>query len=143
MVELKNPATKTDIENAILAWMDLLAEKKYSEAFDFTLHDQYYQWSPESIENIINGYGLPFDNEISEKCLVTKWNFAIHETSRHYKDIDLFDTPREYTDLTYLVIGDACYDLPIDGKWSDLTATFKILKSDYFTTLELNEIHVL
>ena len=40
-------------------------------------------------------------------------------------------------------VGEIFYDLPINGEWSDLTATFKILQAKDYVTLELNEIHVM
>ncbi len=40
------------------------------------------------------------------------------------------------------IIGNVIYDLPLNGEWSDLSATFYILKKEEFITLELDEIHV-
>ncbi len=64
-IQISNPPPATVIENAIYKWMDLLAEGKYKEAYDFTTHDPYYQWMPQLIESVVDGYGLPLElNEI-------------------------------------------------------------------------------
>lgn len=141
MVELNVPATKADIENAIFVWLDLWAEQKYHEAFNFTLHDPYYGWSPASLEEVINGYGLPYEDTVN-KCVVTNRISSFDDGSKHYKEITFFETPGKHPDGKLLVIGEALYDLPIDGNWSDLTASFKIIQSASFIKLELNEIHV-
>jgi hypothetical protein len=143
-VEIKSPATQIDLENAINAWLDLLSEEKYLDAYTFTLHDPYYQWTPKLLEEVINGYGLPYENDGSAKCKVTKWTLAVKDNTRnYYKEFNFFDKPIPNHRTDFVEIGDIYYDLPIDGEWSDLTATFKILQSKTFTTLELNEIHVM
>lgn len=41
-----------------------------------------------------------------------------------------------------IVIGNIWYDLPLNGYWSDLTASFDVLRYPDYLTLELQEIHV-
>ena len=143
-VKITNPVTLLDLENAIRSWLDLLAQEKYSEAYEFTLHDPYYQWTPKLLEQVINGYGLPYENDDSSKHKVTKWSTANSDHSINYnKEITIFDAPRVTSTSSFMQVGEVYYDLPLDGIWSDLTATFKILQSEDFTTLELNEIHVM
>lgn len=136
---------RIEIEKAVLSWIELLANGRYDEAYQLTLHDPYYQWSASNIKDIINGYGLP-DEQLEEKYKVTSPESAIiNGNINPNKDIDFFDyTIRkidERHDMT--IIGYVIYDLPINGEWSDLSATFKILQTDNFLMLELNEIHVL
>ena len=135
-----------DIEHAVLYWIKLLSEEKYEEAYDLTLHDPYYQWTPALLESVINGYGS-LDDIIEEKYKVTSEETAVSESDNHkiYKDIRLFDSPMKQSqhDLGVDVIGDVHYDLPLNGRWSDLTASFKILQGSDFLMLELNDIHVL
>lgn len=142
-VKIKNPPTLIDIENEIHFWFDLLADKKYREAYEFTLHDPYYQWTPDLLEQVINGYGLPYENG-SPKYIVTKWTTATSIANHNYnKGITLFDKSRSHSNANFVEIGEIYYDLPLNGEWSDLTVTFKILQSDDFSTLELNELHVM
>ncbi|WP_432329299.1 hypothetical protein ACRQ5D_14375 [Mucilaginibacter sp. P25] len=84
--------------------------------------------------------------QLEEKYKVTSPESAIiNGNIDPNKDIDFFDyTIRkidERHDMT--IIGYVIYDLPINGEWSDLSATFKILQTDNFLMLELNEIHML
>ncbi|WP_121811519.1 hypothetical protein [Mucilaginibacter kameinonensis] len=135
---------KIEIEKAVLYWIELLAEGKYHEAYRLTLHDPYYGWNSPNIKSVINGYGLP-DEMLEEKYRVTASDTAIIKNNIHpYKDIefygDLAKKPHKLHNMT--IIGAVCYDLPINGEWSDLSATFKILQRENFIMLELNEIHV-
>lgn len=134
-----------DIENAIRLWIDLLADEKYLEAFEFTLHNQYlpFDWTPTVIEQLINGYGEPWEDDGTPKNKVTKWSATLDNGRKHYKEINLYDTPKKeyYDDPNFMVIGDVLYNLPLDFEWSDLSVTFNILQSQPFTTLELDQIH--
>ena len=134
---------REEIENAVILWIKLLSEEKYEEAYDLTTHDPYYQWTPVSIKRTINGYGL--EEEIfDEEYRVTAIETAVLESVDHkvYKDIMLFDTPLKHSP-SFNIVGDVHYDLPLNGQWSDLTASFKILQYSDFVALELNEIHVI
>jgi hypothetical protein len=135
---------KIEIEKAVLYWIELLAEEKYDEAYQLTLHDPYYQWSPADIKSAINGYGLP-DEALEEQYKVTHPGSAIiNDRINPYKDIDLYDDSLKKADKLHdmTIAGFICYDLPINGEWSDLSVTFKVLQKDNFIMLELNEIHV-
>jgi hypothetical protein len=143
LIKLKTPPSKPDIEEAIHTWLDLLAEERYTEAYTFTLHDSYNQWTPKLLESVINGYGLPYDeSEGKRKCKVTSWSSAANDGSKYYKNIEFYDVPRLHSNPMFKEIGEIRYDLPVDGEWSDLTVTFKILQAEDCVTLELDEIHV-
>ena len=144
---LKIKSTKhIDIEYAVLYWIKLLSEEKYEDAYNLTLHDPYYQWTPALLESVIKGYGF-LDDAIEEKYKVTPTATAVHEGDNHkiYKDIRLFDSPVKQSQhhIDVNIIGEVHYDLPLNGRWSDLTASFKILQESDFLMLELNDIHVL
>lgn len=138
------PLSIESIEKAVLKWIELLEQEKYIEAYELTLHDVYYQWSPASIESVINGYGLPYESA-NEKYKVTPTVTATGEHNLNpYKEIHFFNDPLKHVQRlpNMQAIGYICYDLPINGEWSDLSATFTIYKSSGFFILELNEIHV-
>lgn len=40
-------------------------------------------------------------------------------------------------------MGHVWFDLPLDGVWSDLTATFDVCKEDGQLVLELVDVHVM
>lgn len=109
---------KIEIEKAVLCWIELLAEEEYDEAYQLTLHDPYYAWSPPIIKSVINGYGLS-DEMLEEKYRVTTPGTAIINSNIHpYKDIVFYDDsikkPHSLHNMT--IIGDVCYDLPINGE---------------------------
>jgi len=140
-----NSKSREDIEKAVLHWIDLLSREKYIEAFELTFHDPYYQWTPLLLESVINGYGLP--EEANEEIYkVTAPGTAIFARNhRVYKDVMFFDRPlnRKKNLPNMKAIGRIDYDLPLNGHWSDLTASFIILQGQDFFALELNDIHVL
>jgi hypothetical protein len=123
--------------------MELLADEKYVEAYNLTYHDPGNQWSPAILESVINGYGLLYEPG-EEVFKVTSPNTAILDgRSKVYKDIDLLKEHHTKFHLPDMDrIGHLRYDLPLNGVWSDLTATFYLLQGDDFWALELDEIHV-
>lgn len=141
-----NSASQVDIENAVFHWMELLSKEKYKEAYDLTWHDPSYQWTPALLESVIKGYGIPGET-FEASFIVTPPETAQIESGRIrvYNDIMIFEKVQQHwqnlADLK--VVGDVHYDLPINGYWSDLTVSFKILQGKDFFALELNDIHVL
>lgn len=142
-VRIPLPVTETAIEITIHSWIDLLAQEKYLEACNFSLHNPYYAWTPTLLEQTINGYGIPYEHDnLLPKCKVTPRFTAVSDKQNRYKQIE-WHPPKPYMDAELRIIGYVHYDLPIDGLWSDLTATFRIIQAADYVTLELNEIHVL
>ena len=41
------------------------------------------------------------------------------------------------------VVGSIRFDLPLDGEWSDLTATFDIVEEEGGLVLRLDDVHVM
>ena len=56
-------------------------------------------------------------------------------------EVDRWESPRDLGDGR-LAIGQVWFDLPLDGEWSDLTATFEIQRAVGGVQLVLNDIHV-
>ena len=48
-----------DIIEFIDSWVNDLVKEDYESAYARTGHDSYYEWTPELIKSVINGYGLP------------------------------------------------------------------------------------
>ncbi|MGC4102958.1 hypothetical protein [Ferruginibacter sp.] len=141
-LRLPSPVSKFEIETAILQWIELLAVEDYTGAFDLTLHDPYYQWTPELLKKVIEGYGLP--DEIENVYKVTKAEDSVIANGQHiYKDVEFVDRPSGLRKGDLFLVGEAFFDLPLNGNWSDLTATFKIFSNENYSALELNEIRVL
>ena len=127
-------STDEEILSHIEEWVSALAEEDYESAYKRTKHDPYYEWTPELIKNVINGYGLPEPHPSGETFKVTPIKEAKGETPRQEVDRGPYDGDR---------FGYVYYDLPLNGEWSDLTASFRLEKQDKDLVITLEEIHVM
>lgn len=66
---------------------------------------------------------------------------TIHDWLDYLSDED-YESAYQMIVHDHSIVGKVWYDLPLNGEWSDLTATFNILKSESHIVLELNEIHI-
>ena len=114
----------------------------YQNAYAYTEHDEYYQWTPELIREVIYGYGLPEPHPSGEIFKVTAVDLAGIENGKPSHEVNYYEEPLPYEEKKAEIIGQVWYDLPLNGAWSDLTATFQILRRQTYLTLELAEIHV-
>ena len=60
-------------------------------------------------------------------------------TPRH--EVDRWESPRR-REGGEEALGEVWFDLPLDGEWSDLTATFEVRRGEAGMWLVLREIHV-
>ncbi|MEM7601381.1 MAG: hypothetical protein AAF357_08185 [Verrucomicrobiota bacterium] len=139
MKTLQASATDEQILQIARDWAEALAREDFEAAYDMTGHDSYYQWTPELIRTVVTNYGSVEPLGDGSTCRVTPLNSAKggpaprHIVERQSDPVDSSGT-RE--------VGSVWFDLPLDGEWSDLTATFEILSEDDELHLVLNEIHV-
>ena len=140
-IEISSPFDPDKVEKVIHYWLDLLTKEDYSEAYNLTAHDSYYQWTPASIEDYINGYGLPYE-EGNTMQKVTDWR-KVDKGEKNPMDILLFDNPKSDDKEMFKRIGIVHYDIPMNGIRSDLTVIFSILQAEKYFTLELNGIEVM
>ena len=127
-------STDEEILNHIEDWVSDLAAEDYESAYKRTKHDPYYEWTPELIKNVINGYGLPEPHPSGETFKVTPVKEAKGEAPRQEVDRGPYDGNK---------FGYVYYDLPLNGEWSDLTASFRLEKQDKNLVITLEEIHVM
>lgn len=139
-----NIMTHAAVEKVVYYWMELLAQEKYEQAFNLTYHDPRNQWTPAMMESVINGYGMLYEPG-EEVFKVTPYNEAAFHPGdvNRDQDLTLFEKPQIKAHLPNMkILGYLWYGLPLNGKWSDLTATFNLLQGEGFWALELDEIHV-
>ncbi len=141
MITLSANATDEEILDVARKWTAALARQDYDEAFAMTAHDPYYQWAPDLIKAVIQGYGLPEPRSDGKIFRVTPIESAAGGPPPCH-EVEYFEQPRPISDTDLLAVGEVWFDLPLNGEWSDLTATFKICRSDDCTVLVLNDIHV-
>ncbi|MDO1445654.1 hypothetical protein Q0590_05305 [Rhodocytophaga aerolata] len=136
-----NPAP-IEILKAVDGWVKLLEQEDYQSAYEYTEQNTYYKWSPKLIQAVIYGYGLPVLHANGEVYRITCSDTATEDGRRPQHEINYLEEPLPYEEKEAEIIGQIWYDLPLNGKWSDLTATFKIVRKNTHLTLELAEIHV-
>ncbi len=131
------PQTASDAKllDGVKMWVDMLAEERFSEAYQLTAHDSYHAWTPDLIRSVVAGYGSPHKPGEHEyrisKVSDTRGGSSPRWVVDRWKDAE----PRHR-------VGFVSFDLPVDGEWSDLTATFEIVERHDQLVLVLQDIHV-
>lgn len=111
-----NPSDE-DILHFVEAWIDDLAGGDYEAAFRRTEHDPYYQWTPDLIRLVVQGYGSSEPYPCGTVFNVTPRARALGGPPQRTVDRSVV---RPHS------LAEVLYDLPLNGKWSDLTATLRV-----------------
>jgi hypothetical protein len=130
---LRLDATDDELLAIVEAWIDDLARGDFIGAFGRTKHDAYYGWTPELLESIVAGYGLPEPHPSGTRYVVTSRAAARGRT--HTRSVE-----REGTRLP--IVARLYHNLPLNGEWSDLTASFRVERAATGLEVILEEIHV-
>ena len=133
MVHLGPDPTDAEMLQVAETWIDLVADGKFEEAFHCTAHDPYYQWTPDLIRLVIEGYGLPTPHPSGIRFHVTPR--AATPGAPFYRRVT------RYADATP-PFAEILHDLPLNGEWSDLSVTFRVERSHDGSVVTLEEIHV-
>jgi hypothetical protein len=120
------------------AWISLLSEGRYGEAYHALAQPLDDVWSPDLIEEITRAYELPpAAGDDSGASHVTSTQTARVVDYSPDKDVSWFEgNPDSNAGMVH-------YSLPINSVWSDLTAVFRIHRHQNRVRLELEDIHVL
>ncbi len=141
MILLPINASDEQLLELVRSWATLLANEDYRAAFELTDHDPYYRWTPELIQTVVQNYG-------SVEPLVDRAMFKVSPLDSAVggptprQEVQRFENPRRLGGERLPVLGNIWFDLPLNGEWSDLTATFEIQESEDGVSLVLNDIHV-
>ena len=141
MKTLQAPATDQQILDIAREWTNALARDDYESAFEITAHDPYYNWSPETMRIVVQNYGSIDPMADGSVYRVTSLDDATGDTVPEH-EVDWMTYPRAISNKKELTVGHVWFDLPLNGEWSDLTATFEIRRSGDLLHLVLNDIHV-
>ena len=133
MKTLPAEASDEEILDAVREWVGLLAEERYKEAYDFVVNPEHnpWHWSPQLLEKVIRSYGSYHKQELFR---VTPLEEAVsnrkpnHDVRRHRQDG---------------LEGFVWFDLPLNGKWSDLVAIITFRPINGRLALELESIEVM
>jgi hypothetical protein len=134
MKQLPSDSDDATIVAAIEEWVDFLANGKLDEATAWL-----YQ-PPHTTQ--------PMTAELIDQLIVDYWWDAPPAGGRHrvtQRESAAGGGPR--TSIVRLTAdptaGSVYYALPVDGKWSDLTAIFEFRRLDDATVISLDDLHVL
>jgi hypothetical protein len=115
-------------------WVELLVQERYDDALANMRAREH--WTSDLLRQVISGYGFSEPHPSGSRFRVTSPKEA--SGRQHYRRVD------RWTEANAIgAIGVILYDLPLNGKWSDVTALFDILASSGPLVLELDDIHVL
>jgi hypothetical protein len=138
MIRLPRQATDEQIFDAIREWIEVLAQERYEDAFHILQHSPSNHWSPPLIQTVIENYGSIEPLKDGAKFRVT--SIRSNPVGNPMCEIEWYgDDPNK----PQAYVGDIAFDLPLNEKWSDLTALFHIVEVDGELMLELGDIHVL
>ncbi|MBX3169378.1 MAG: hypothetical protein KF760_18405 [Candidatus Eremiobacteraeota bacterium] len=127
-----NPVTQESIRQAIEEWVNLLVEEKYTEASAYIVHEEGTVWPPEMLKEIITDYSSRA--QVNNPKVTDPATASGGPQPRH--DIKMSSFNPKY-------VGEAWWDIPISGSWSDLTATFLVKEHEKGATLVLEDFRVM
>ena len=122
-------ASDSQILDLVRAWADSLATEDYAGAL--ALVDARPHWTPELLRTVITNYGSVEPMRDGSTYRVTPIDTAHggpaprHEVARAGGRISVW------------------FDLPLNGEWSDLTATFDVVRRNDGLSLVLDDVHVM
>ncbi|MGK5037592.1 hypothetical protein [Janthinobacterium sp. LB3P118] len=131
------PAAPSDshILAIIDAWIADLARGDYACAHARTAHDAYYGWTSALLRAVIEGYGSPEPYADGSVYRVTPATLASGAPQERCVE-------RPTGQDGGAALAEARHSLPLNGVWSDLTATFRVEHAAPGVRLVLQEIHV-
>lgn len=155
MKTLPIDASEEQIRGLVIEWTELLARERYEEAMELILYEEKeynggkWTWTAEKLEAAIYSYGMPWYSreEIEEMFGEGEANHrvtSIDECPDREEVINSIDISamgwQEENDISMVHF----WQMPLDGKASDLTAIFHIRKiGENAVTLSLDDIHVM
>jgi hypothetical protein len=128
-------------------WVGLLVERKYAEALALLATRRPLLdppstetgWTPELLAQVIQNCSLVQPREDRRTFAVTPIATAMGDGPRF--EVTWFERPVGCG--WGASVGHAHYDLPLNGAWSDVTATFDILDTEEGLALALDDVHVM
>jgi hypothetical protein len=139
MKTLQGSASDEEILGVVRQWVKLLAAGDFDAAYALIDHDAYHGWTPDLMRRVVEGCGHP-ESTPTRHCVSPIAEASGGPTPRH--EVARWDPPRD------LGSGSEClgcfwFDLRLDGSWSDMTATFEIMRRGEKLSLVLGEIHMM
>jgi len=144
MLDFPTNATGNAILEGIKQWVVVLEQERYVDAVRWLYRPPTSGtiWTPALLESLVTNYGLMEPRPDGETYRVTPHDTAKSRGDGHpYRDINWF--PPGSAQVNRGVVAAATFDLPLNGEWSDVSATFLIHKVNDRLLVELEDMHVL
>ena len=139
MVRFAQDASDEDILTVVRRWNDTLAAEDYEGALTMI---RAPGWTADLLQRTIAGYGHPEPAERVHKVTPLA-------SARYHPGTEPLNNPwpRHEVDRDTLPDGkpfiSVWFDMPLDGYWSDVTATFNLDRDGDMLVLALEMIHVM
>lgn len=124
---LPKNASDEQILSLVSEWVGLLAAEDYSGALEIVRSGP--QWTPDLLARVITNWG---DSSVESRG-----------PTRVTREADADGTPTRSVDRFANGLVRVWYDLPLDGEWSDLTATFEVQEEEEGLVLVLSDVHIM
>ncbi len=127
MIFVPQDASNEQVLTIVRDWLDLLAREDYQAAFAAigAWHIRG-EWTPEYLRDDIKGYRSPEYYPGVEDFTVTEWRMAQGGNPDAKQEVRWFLEPPD----NFPLVGTVSFDLPLNGRWSDLCADFVLFKSE-------------
>ncbi|MFT4182942.1 MAG: hypothetical protein QM636_13610 [Rhizobium sp.] len=132
-------ASDEEILSAVRQWCDVMAAEDYDRALAMV---EAPDWTAGLLREVVTAYEAPQTSEKTNKVTSLA-------TARYRPGDEPVNNPwpRHIVDRSASLDGaediSVWFDLPLDGYWSDLTATFDLKREGDALLLSLDDIHVM
>jgi len=138
------PFDEKDALAFVRRWCDALSSEDYETAYGLTAHRRAAGWTPELLKQTIetyDGYERTSQKWFKLTSLETASSPIGEPEPRHEVDFHSFSgKPTEFDGM--ILRASIWFDLPLNGAWSDLTATFDICSCGDKAVVILDQVHV-
>jgi hypothetical protein len=118
-------ASDEQVLDIIRGWIDVLSEENYTAVFnDLGLSIGWITPGPECIQACIQEYRSPEYYPGIEEFAVTDWRTAQGGNPEPARSVEWYEPN------SVKMAGSVSFDLPLNGRWSDLTADFVFFEND-------------
>ena len=142
MIYVPREASSEQVLEIIRAWIDILSREDYEAAFEaIGAWGSHWGWTVEALRDDIKNYRSPEFYPGVEDFRVTDWRMAQGGNPEAEQTVLWYD---RISNDNFPLAGAITFDLPLNGRWSSLTADFVIFKgtdTDEGDILGLEEIY--
>ena len=136
-------SSRTDaaVLDLIERWIALLVEERFEEAV--AMLGPSGTWTSDLLATVIQNYGSVEPRDDWHAFSVTAPMATTKGGDSRFEVVWCNPPVTHRLDYAPDLLGHARYDLPLDGVWSDVTASFDVLELAEGAVLALDDVHVM